>query len=105
LGEFGKKIKELTAASNPTAAIAIELDKYIAGSMLPRISDPLHWWNDMKALHPRLHTVGKKRVCVVATSVACERIFSKAGQILSEKRSRMKSSKLSTILFLNAKLE
>jgi predicted nucleic acid-binding Zn ribbon protein len=47
----------------------------------------------------------KKRLCVVATSIPCERIFSKAGQILSEKRSRMKSSKLLMILFLNANLE
>jgi hypothetical protein len=58
-GEFDKKIKELTAESDPTAAITIELDKYVAGPTLPRISDPLHWWNDMKALHPRLHTEEK----------------------------------------------
>ena len=103
--EFDKKIKELTAESNPTAASTIELDKYIAEPMLPRTGDPLHWWNDRKALYPRLYTVVKKRLCVVATSVPCERIFSKAGQILSEKRSRMKSSKLSMILFLNANLE
>jgi hypothetical protein len=102
---FDKKIKELTAEHNPTAATTIELDKYIAGPMLPSISDPLHWWNDRKALFPRLYTVVKKGFCVVATSVACERIFSKTGQILSEKRSRMKSSKLSTLFFLNANLE
>ena len=99
--EFDKKIKELTAECNLTT----ELDKYIAEPMLPRTSDPLHWWNDRKALYPRLYTVVKKRLSVVATSVPCERIFSKAGQILSEKRSRMKSSKLSMILFLNANLE
>jgi hypothetical protein len=101
---FDKQIKELTAERNPTAASTTELDKYIAGPMLPRTSNPLHWWNDRKALFPRLYPVVKTRVCVVATSVACVRIFSKAGQILSEKRSRMKSSKLS-IMFLNANLE
>jgi hypothetical protein len=47
----------------------------------------------------------KKRVGVVATSVACERLFSKAGQILSEKRSRMKSSKSWMMMFLNTNLE
>jgi hypothetical protein len=103
--EFDKKTKKLTAECNPTAATTIELAKYIAGPMLPRTSEPLHWWNDRKALYPRLYTVVKKGFCVVATSVACERIFSKAGQILSEKRSRMKSSKLWMILFLNASLE
>jgi hypothetical protein len=87
--EFDKKIKKLTAESNPTAASNIELDKYVTEPMLLRTSDPLHWWNDSKALYPRLYTAVKKRLCVAATSVPCERIFSKAGQILSEKRSRM----------------
>jgi hypothetical protein len=102
---FDKKIKELTAKRNATAATTIEPDKYRARPMLPRTSDPLHWCNDRQAVFSRLYTVVKKGFCVVATSVACERIFSKAGQILSEKRSRMKSSKLSMILFLNASLE
>ncbi|GFG29959.1 hypothetical protein Cfor_05474 [Coptotermes formosanus] len=73
--------------------------------MLPKTGDPMHWWNDGKALYPRLYTVVKKKLCVVVTSVPCERIFSEAGQILSEQRSRMKSSKLAMILFLNANLE
>jgi hypothetical protein len=102
---FDKKTKELTAERNPTAATTIEKAKYIAGPILPRTGDPLHWWNDRKALFPRLYTVVKKRVCVVATSVACERIFPKAGQTLSGKRSRMKSSKSSMMMFLNANLE
>jgi hypothetical protein len=48
--------------------------------MVPRTGDPQHGWNDRKVLHPRLYTVVKKRLCVVATSVPCERIFSKTGQ-------------------------
>jgi hypothetical protein len=39
---FDKKIKELSAECNATAATTIELDKYIAGTVLPRTSDPLH---------------------------------------------------------------
>jgi hypothetical protein len=100
---FDEKIKELCAESNPTAASTTELDRYIAEPILPRTSDPLHWWNARNALYPRLYTAVKKRLCVVATSVPCERIFSKAGQILREKRSIIKYSKLS-ILFLNTNL-
>jgi hypothetical protein len=103
--EFGKKIKDLRPESNPTAASTIELNKYITEPMLPRTGDPLHWLNNRKALYPRLYTVAKKRLCVVATSVACESIVSKAGQIPSEKRSRLESSKLSMISFLNTNLK
>ncbi len=39
--------------------------------------------------------------CNVATSVPCERIFSKTGNILTEKRKRLKSKKVSQIVFIN----
>jgi hypothetical protein len=68
--KFGRSlIRKSIAESNPTAASTIELDKYIAEPTLLRTSDPLHWWNDRKTLYPRLYTVVKKRLCVVATSV------------------------------------
>jgi hypothetical protein len=47
----------------------------IAEPKLPRTSDLQSWWNEKKALYPRLYTVMKKRLCVVATSVPCERIL------------------------------
>ncbi|XP_053999814.1 uncharacterized protein LOC128887676 [Hylaeus anthracinus] len=37
--------------------------------------------------------------CMVATSVLCERLFSKAGLILTEKRNRLQAEKLSMLLF------
>jgi hypothetical protein len=61
--EFDKKIKELTAESNPTATSTIELGKYIVELTLPKTGDPMHWWNDGKALYPRLYTVVKKKLC------------------------------------------
>ena len=45
------------------------------------------------------------RFCVMATSIPCEIIVSNAEQILCVKRSRLKCSTLSMILFLHAKLE
>lgn len=38
---------------------------------------------------------------MIATSVPCERVFSRAGQVVTEKRSRLTTSKISQILFLN----
>jgi len=47
----------------------------------------------------------KKRLCVLATSVPCERIFSKAGQTISEKRSRLSSKNFEKMIFLNFNLK
>ena len=43
-----------------------------------------------------------KKLCVVATSVPSERIFSKNAQNISEKRSCLKPAKVRSLVFLNA---
>lgn len=64
------------------------------------------WFGGIKKMqYPRLYDIVIKRFCVVGTSVPCERIFSKMGQIVSEKRSRLTSNKISQIIFLNGNLE
>lgn len=43
----------------------------------------------------------KRRLCIVATSVPSERIFSKSGQIINEKRTRLGHKRVSELVFLN----
>ncbi|XP_073995761.1 E3 SUMO-protein ligase ZBED1-like [Rhodnius prolixus] len=102
--EFDAKIKTLNAKQTPVSASIIELDKYLAEPFLNREANPLDWWRERKDLYPRLYDVVLKRLCIPATSVPCERIFSKAGQILVDRRNRLKSSNVSMILFLNKNL-
>lgn len=103
--EFDEQVVKAKALTNPTAAGIVELDKYLNEPLINRLQDPLIWWKHRKEVYPMLYEIVKKRLCIVATSVPCERIFSKAGQIATEKRSRLTSSKISEILFLNHNLE
>jgi len=50
--------------------------------------------------------VGLKHACLMATSVPCERVFSQSGQLLNERRSRLKAKNVHMVLFLhqNSKL-
>jgi zinc finger BED domain-containing protein 1 (E3 SUMO-protein ligase ZBED1) len=89
---------------NPTAAGIIEVDKYLQEPLLNRHEDPLSWWRNHKLLYPRLFILVKKRLCVPATSVPCERLFSKAGMVITERRNRMLPSKSSQVIFLNHNL-
>lgn len=102
--EFDESVKKFSGELNPQIAGIIELDKYLGEPLLPRQMDPLIWWNDRKAVYPLLYELMLRRLCVPATSVPCERVFSKAGYTLNEKRTRMKSSKLAMIVFLNENL-
>jgi len=43
-------------------------------------------------VYPPLFQLMKKQLCILATSVPCEQIFSKAGQTITEKRSRLDSN-------------
>lgn len=101
---FDKEFDRYRAVQNPQAAGIIEIDKYFNEPPIGRHENPLAWWNDRKALYPRLYILAKKRLCITATSVPCERLFSKAGQIITDQRSRLKPGKASKVLFLNQNL-
>ncbi|CAM9497909.1 unnamed protein product, partial [Discosporangium mesarthrocarpum] len=44
-----------------------------------------------------------RKLCIPVTSASSERLFSQAGLILSQRRARLKSHKISTIAFLRGR--
>uniref|UniRef100_A0A182RJX0 Dimer_Tnp_hAT domain-containing protein n=1 Tax=Anopheles funestus TaxID=62324 RepID=A0A182RJX0_ANOFN len=62
----------------------IELDNYVAEPN----DDPLEWWKLHKMQHPLLYQIMLRVLCIPASSVPCERVFSKAGEIETSKRNR-----------------
>ncbi|UYV75882.1 hypothetical protein LAZ67_13001667 [Cordylochernes scorpioides] len=93
--------RDWQAAQDPKANATIQVDKYLAEPIIDRRMDPLVWWHERKTIFPDLFLLMQKRLCIPATSVPCERLFSKAGNICTQKRSCLTSSKISKILFLN----
>lgn len=78
-----------------------ELRMYLDDAILHRKEDPLIWWKDRQKIYPWLSILARKYLSIVATSVPCERIFSKAGQVITERRNRLKSTNVEKILFLH----
>jgi hypothetical protein len=68
---------------------------------LHRKKDPLEWWKSRRAFNPILSKLAKKYLTFVATSVPSERIFSKAGQLIFDRRNRLKDKNLQKLLFLH----
>ena len=55
-----------------------------------RKRDPVTWWNAEGIRNfPKLFTMATKYLSIPATSVPSERLFSKTGQILSDRRTRL----------------
>lgn len=64
--------------------------------------NPLVYWVNVSAAYPELSKVAIKYLSSVATSVPSERLFSKAGDILTQERNRLKGKTLSQLLFLQS---
>lgn len=75
--------------------------RYIAEPPLPREADPFHWWRSNRHIYPILSVLARQHLCFIATSVPCERMFSKTGIIISERRSRLKPARVRELVYLN----
>ena len=61
---------------------------------------PLEWWKLECKRIPLLSDAARKYLCVCATSVASERVFSIGGQLVSKKRNSLKPEKVNNLIFL-----
>lgn len=85
----------------PTSQAILEVQRYLEMPVLGRNEDPLEWWNASKHSFPNLAVLARQKLNFVATSVPCERLFSKAGYILNDRRTRLGIRKIQQLLFLN----
>lgn len=98
---FDSKTSAITSQGTNTSKAIIEVNRYIDDNILPRTNDSFSWWRDNSYNYPNLSKIVKEKCCVVGSSVPCERVFSKAGFVISERRNRLKPNKVKQILFLN----
>lgn len=81
--------------------IYCDLKTYLKQPTIPLSSDVfLYWKNAMICDH--LKKIAFKHLTTVATSVPSERLFSRAGAIMTEYRNRLQGKRLSKLLFLNS---
>ena len=80
-----------------------ELRYYLNHPLTKLKENPMHFWTKQyTSLYPTLTNIAKKYLPEVATSVPSERLFSRAGNILTGNRSRISPAHLQELLFLNS---
>lgn len=99
---FDNKVAVLKPMGTAHSRAIIELQRYLEEPPIPRKEDPLAWWKNNAYNFPHLSAIVLEKFIVVATSVPCERLFSKSGLLLSDRRNRLSSNKVKKILFLNS---
>ena len=82
--------------------INLGLQRYLALPREGRDCDPLQWWYvHGKASFPLLFLAAKKVLITPGTSVPSERVFSTAGDTISQMRNRLSPANTSMLITLN----
>lgn len=99
--DFDTDVMESSGHRSLETEKEVECRRYYEEQNVPRDSDPLVYWSTNKTSLPMLSTLAKKFICIPATSVPSERLFSAAGELVSQKRNRLKPKNVDMFLFLN----
>jgi hypothetical protein len=72
--------------------VANEIARYLQFPTIDGDDDPLPWWKFHENGFPLLSQYGRRHLAIPANSASTERLFSKAGQIVTAKRVYLKPS-------------
>ena len=78
-----------------------EITRYLTLPPCPMDGNPILWWKSYAHTLPLLARLALPHLCIQATSVASERMFSTAGDIVTKKRNRLNPKMVNMIMFLN----
>ena len=102
---LGDDLEELPTKRSVLDKVNQEVDSYLQMPVADIDQSPLEWWSREQLRFPLLSKLARKLLCICATSVASERVFSAAGHIGSNLRSCLKPSKIDQLTFLARNLD
>lgn len=91
----------ISVSSSATLTMEIAVYKSLV-ELEDDFSDPLQWWKIHSVQLPHLARIAKKLLCIPATSVPCERVFSDAGNIVTKRRAALSSEHVNVLTCLKS---
>ena len=88
------------ASSNEPADSTEEIDKYLELNEVGKEINPLEWWKLHEKRFLILASIARKYLCICATSVPSERLFSDVGNNITNKRTNLNPDLVEKMLFL-----
>lgn len=82
--------------------ICFELKQYLKQPLVERHENPLEYWSSMKFMYSSMYKLAIRYISIIGTSVPSERLFSQAGIIKTDSRSRLSGENLNKLLFLSS---
>lgn len=93
---------DIPERATPLSDAIVDIRQYLEKPVIDKNECPFVYW---KQTHNRLKEIAKAYLCISATSVPSERIFSKAGQIITDRRNRLKEKNINMLLFLKQNIQ
>uniref|UniRef100_A0A3B1JJI0 Zinc finger BED domain-containing protein 1-like n=1 Tax=Astyanax mexicanus TaxID=7994 RepID=A0A3B1JJI0_ASTMX len=100
-----------TAPTTPTTpelwpdVVKEEIELYRMAKVISVDANPLKWWKNNEHQYPNLSKLSKHYLAVQATSVASERVFSTAGDIVTAQRAALSPDNVDILIFLKKNLK
>ena len=91
-------------AKTPMEQAELQVSAYKKEAPVSLTTSPLTWWKDQEYTYPLLAKVARNLLCIPATSVPSERVFSTAGDIVTQQRSSIKPKHVDMLIFLKKNL-
>lgn len=95
--EFDSKVANFLNGRQGRADALFETRHYFENHVIPRENDIMALWLEHNKHFPVLGKLAKKYLSITATSVPSKRLFSKAGELVSRKRSRLKPKNVDNV--------
>lgn len=94
-----------TKLSKTKKQCTLELDNYLDQSNISRTDRPLNWWKNSIGNFSSLKPMVLKYLSAPPSSVASERLFSAAGQVYADNRSKLLPSNAEKLIFIMKNLK
>lgn len=102
--DYDQKVCSIVSTVNVDTDVAKQIQRFLDEPLLSRQESSLDWWRTRIPVYPCLVPVVRERLCLVATSVSSEHIFSSTGLVLNDRRGRLNACEVRRRVFLNANL-
>ncbi|XP_032674664.1 zinc finger BED domain-containing protein 4-like [Odontomachus brunneus] len=94
------KNREMTDATSEN--LNLQLKQYLYQPVIYRSENVFTYWESLKHAFPTLSKFALQYLSIISTSVPCERLFSHAGNVKTDNRSRLTGEHLNILLFLSS---
>lgn len=98
--ELRLTIQQDTSSLTLSERVDLEVELYKGLPPIPMAEDPVMWWWEKRATLPLLTNIATSYLCAQASSTPSERVFSTAGNTISQERSRLLPEKANMLIFL-----